>query len=244
MLKRILMIVICIVFFVSGFIVLKYSTSVSELHEESPKIVDTDLEKNNGKEKDVFPDLTESEVEFLEKHIFGQWRFSERLYSLDESSNIIYDTTYNISDVGVEELKKYLVIAYEKNWIDFPVRMKQNTFSNVRDMFLFGNNGGFQEIENPVYSIEKMDSNVIDLSNVYTLGSGKNEIEFLGAENFIKISCLVQNEENMSRKIGKVFLDTIYIDPNDINTIYVDFCGLWKMERDQLYYGPPGKSEY
>jgi len=241
-LKRVLTMVICVVFFISGFVISKYYTLENESHEESPKITDnTDVEKNN--EKDVFPNLTESEIEFLEKHLFGQWRFSERLYSLDESSNNRYNTTYNISDIGVEELKKYLVIAYEKDWIDFPVRMQQTTFSNARDMFLFGRNGGFYSIRNPVYSIEKMDSNVIDLSNVYTLGSGKNKIEFLGAENFIKISCLVRNEENMSRQIGEVFLNTIYIDPNDVNTIYADFCGLWKMERDQANYNTGTKSE-
>jgi hypothetical protein len=25
--------------------------------------------------------------------------------------------------------------------------------------------------------------------------------------------------------------DTIYINPNDENTIYIEFCGIWKMER-------------
>ena len=50
--------VICVVFFISGFVISKYYTLENESHEESPKIVDTDLE-NNGKEKDVFPNLTE-----------------------------------------------------------------------------------------------------------------------------------------------------------------------------------------
>lgn len=30
----------------------------------------------------------------------------------------------------------------------------------------------------------------------------------------------------------------------EIDIIYIDFCGLWKMERDDNYYGTDGKSEH
>lgn len=122
--------------------------------------------------------LSEEDRAFLEEHIYGQWRFADRIVELDQNNNIHNGGISNISDVGIEELKRTVVICYEDDCFWCPVDIGQNTFSYAQDMYLFGMYNGFSWTQDPVYSINEMDT----------------------------------------------------------DTIYVDFCGLWKMTRDENNY--------
>lgn len=115
----------------------------------------TQMENSADNEPDYLKDeqelLTEEEKRFLEEHIYGQWRFSDRIIEIDENNNIDYGAIANISDVGVEELKKTVVIAYEEDVVWFPVEIGQNSFSYAQDMYLFAAHGGFLWSINPIY---------------------------------------------------------------------------------------------
>ncbi len=241
--KWIISILVCVSMFFCGFFI-SNKQILQNTTDYSTQATNTSADFSEDTNKDYIPNLTEAEITFLEEHLFGQWRFSERLFELDESKNIVYNTTYNISDSGVEELKKNIVLRYDKDWIQFAVPVTQNSFKNAKDMFLFGKNGGFLSIKEPVYTINKMDSDTINLSNVCIDDQGY-DIQFFDAENFINVKYYSQLEkgEYTQRKVGKDFANTIYIDHNNKNIIYVDFCGLWRMERDDTYYGTGGKSE-
>ncbi len=234
----------CVVIFLSGYFLSKIPTSQNSTGFCTPENYPAD----GSNKEEPFLSLTNNEIIFLEEHLFGQWRFSERLFELDESHNTAYNTTYNISDLGSEELKKNIVIHYDKDWIQFAIPVTQNSFTSAKDMFLFGKNGGFLSVKEPVYSIEKMDSDIINLSNVCT-DTQQYNIQLFGAENFLKIKYYTQYDlgdqsEFKQGQVKKNFSNIIYINPNSKDTVYVDFCGLWRMERDEKYYGPGGKSKY
>lgn len=188
--------------------------------------------------------LTEEEKLFLEEHIYGQWRFADRIVEIDENNNTYYGASANISDVGVEELKKIVVIAYEEKSVWFPVEIGQNSFSYAQDMYLFAAHGGFLWSRKPIYKINEMDTDMIVLKDMFSWNY-RYEVQIPGWEDYIHVTYAPEDHDSM--QIGNIFSlfgSSIYVNPNDTDTIYIDFCGLWKMTRDDAYYGTDGKSEY
>jgi hypothetical protein len=199
-------------------------------------------------ENHIFQNTENITNEFLERHLFGQWRFAERIISVDSSGeSMLYDTVFNISDEGVEEFREHTVLYYSEQSAEFVVRVGQRTFTNPRDMFLFGAYGGFNWIQNPHYQIEEMNSDTVTLRNIYAAGGANTYTERIpGFENYIRVYCAAQSDEGLytPRLMGRFLADTIYINPNDENTIYVEFCGIWRMERDNRNFGTGTTSEY
>ena len=72
------------------------------------------------------------------------------------------------------------------------------------------------------------------------------EVQVEGIEDFIHIGysgSITDTKEVIENE--NVFFDCfgsdIYIDPDDADTIYIDFCGLWKMERENVNNDTNGK---
>lgn len=190
--------------------------------------------------KDDTVTLSEEDRAFLEEHVYGQWRFSNRIVEIDQN-NHYYGVTSNISDVGVEELKQTVVILYGENSVDFPEKIKQNSFTHAQDMYLFAAYDGFASTMNPVYKISEMNTNKVVLGDRYNWAYSY-EIRMPGWEDYIHVTYHVKSDPD-SRRIAHYFGyfgSDIYVNPNDTDRIYVDFCGLWEMTRDETHYGPTG----
>lgn len=208
------------------------------------KVPESSEDGTESLSKDDTDTLSEEDRAFLEEHVYGQWRFSNRIVELDENNNIFYGATSNISDVGVEELKRTVVICYEEDWVDFPVKIGQNSFTHAQDMYLFAAYDGFASTMNPVYKISGMNTNKVVLGDRYNWAYSY-EIRMPGWEDYIHVTYHVKSDPD-SRRIAHYlgyFGSDIYVNPNDTDRIYVDFCGLWEMTRDETHYGPAGKWE-
>lgn len=194
--------------------------------------------------KDDTDTLSEEDRAFLEEHVYGQWRFSNRIVELDENNNIHYGATSNISDVGVEELKRTVVICYDEGWVGFPVEIGQDSFTHAQDMFIFAAYGGFSSTINPVYKISEMHTNKVVLSDMYNWAYSY-AIRMPGWEDYIHITYHAKSDPDsmLCANYFPFFGSDIYVDPNDTDTIYVDFCGLWEMIRDEIEYGTNGRWE-
>ena len=186
--------------------------------------------------------LSEEDRAFLEEHIYGQWRFSDRIVEMDEDNNNHYGAISNISDVGVEELKRTVVILYGEESVEFPIEIGQNSFSYAQDMYLFAAHGGFSWTRKPIYKINKMNTDTVVLKDIYNWAY-RYKVHMPGWENYIHVTYATKNQD--SRQYGNklsFFGSDIYVNPNDTDTIYIDFCGLWEMTRDYNNYSTSTKN--
>lgn len=180
--------------------------------------------------------LSEEDRAFLEEHIYGQWRFADRIVELDQNNNIHNGGISNISDVGVEELKRTVVICYEDDCFWCPGDIGQNTFSYAQDMYLFGMYNGFSWTKDPVYSINEMDTDKVVIWDIYKWNL-RYEVRMPGWEDYVHVEYSLPRPTAVYGNGGiGLFCNDIYVDPSDTDTIYVDFCGLWKMTRDENNY--------
>lgn len=193
-------------------------------------------EENNTIKEENY-NLTKEETIFLEEHIWGLlggfWSFSERMVALEENPNYT-EVDVNFSEEGVKMLQNGLVeIWYYKQEVRFFTMdfiMDKSLFTNKTDSYLYGIYGGFARIKFPVYQVEQMNTETIFLDNIYS-ENGYDKVELDWMEGFWHISYSMMEAEGVGRNIGYYPANDIYIDPTDCNTIYVDFCGLWKMRR-------------
>ena len=189
--------------------------------------------------------LAEEEEIFLQEHLYGQWRFSERIIKIGGDHNFQNGMEPNISDVGATQLKKSVRLYYDERSVEFTVEIGQNSFTYPQDMYLFAAHGGFSWSRSPVYTVNALEEDVITLKDVYNKDGYKAPAEWM--ENFTHVTYFTMQDTKKSGPRGNIFTyfgSDVYIDPNDKDTIYIDFCGLWKMERDDNYYGTGGKSEF
>lgn len=182
-------------------------------------------------------DLTEEDMEFLEKHLFGQWEFSKRLIALDEGKENIS----NFSDFGMEELKE-IRFTYEVRSVR-PIFLRK-FFTDVKDMYLFGIYGGLNIVDLPYYHIDTdVDENNICLTDIY--GTGNCFVQFPKEKELVRVYYNLGYDETNNPSINGIYMGSnIYIDPDDTNTIYLDFGGLWEMKRDEQNYDTNGKQKY
>ena len=186
--------------------------------------------------------LSEEEQQFLEEHLYGQWRFAERVVEIDDTNHDRQGVTANISDAGVEELKQIAVLLYEEAAIQFSVEIGQDSFSNAQDMYLFAANGGVSWTRKPIYEMNRLDTDTIVLRDVYNWREGY-EVQMQGWEDYVHVHYYVPDEQESMQhgNIYSAFGSDIYVNPNDTDTIYIDFCGLWEMTRDDTNYSTNGK---
>ena len=229
--------------FAFGFFVCCYWNTV-KAGQKGDKESLREMQETEKQEADPYT-LTEEEKTFLQEHLYGQWRFSERIIKIGEDNNFQNGTESNISDAGVAQLKKSVRLYYGEDAVEFTVDIGQNSFTYPQDMYLFAAHGGFSWSRNPVYTVNALEEDVITLKDVYNKDGYKAPAEWM--ENFTHVTYVTMQDTNQSGLIGNIFTysgSDVYIDSNDKDTIYIDFCGLWKMERDDSYYGTDGKSEF
>lgn len=184
------------------------------------------------------PALTEEDRSFLEEHLYGQWTFSERLFTLYDSTEILGNYEFNFSDEGVEALKK-VRITYEEDYVG--MRYGQDSFTNHRDFFLFGAYGGLNSVRHPVFHMGgKSDGSRLRLNVIY-IPEGQY-VQLPEKKELVKVYYNLGYDVNVNPSVmGDYAGMHVYIDPNDTETIYLDFCGLWRMERDRNNYNTNGK---
>lgn len=187
--------------------------------------------------------LTNKDEEFLQDHVYGQWRITQRLVKLNESTQDgLYDTKFNFSDQGVEVLKT-IVFRYQEDLINAEVYPSQGSFKNITDLYLFGLYGGFGMLNHPIYHVSYTDTNDITIYNEYMIGYDDTKVaNIFKSEKAYKIYADTGVDQNADPVIRtRSFGDTLYADPKDTNTLYLDFCGLWEMKRDSANYRTNGK---
>lgn len=177
-------------------------------------------ERNNAKNVGSEKNLNDGDAELLQDYIFGQWRFSKRLIALEES-------TYgeNFSEQAIEEMKDFIV-TYDEKFV-LASGYDQKTFSNRKDILLYTEFGGDSEVNLPVYHVER---NVDEDNICLQYGS---YVQFpIECELIYVCYDLGYNVRNKpSVATDNYFADSIYVNLDDRNTIYLDFCGLWELKR-------------
>ena len=166
--------------------------------------------------------------ELLEKHVFGDWRFSRRIGVRDGgiyAPGAYYPNHYtevDFSEQGVEEMKK-IVIHYGRDNAGIVDGLNQATFSDAIDMYLFGMDaGGFRNISQPSYAMGT--------------GAGRSvtyyyeEGEELGDRELLRI-CYGKWDRDWEESAKYVRNGDLYVDPEDTETLYLDFCGCWELKR-------------
>lgn len=184
------------------------------------------MEYNNARNSDenVYgKDLTEEDAEFIQEHVLGQWRISERIRPVNGA---------NISAQGVEEMKT-LIITYDKDSVMIE-GYDQFTFSKPKDIYLYNQCGGNNAVNFPVYHVNRhVDENNILISND---GLQIEKVIFpLKCELVYVFYNLGYDEEyypSVTCSYGYA-ADRIYVNPNDTDTLYLSFCGLWELKRVQ-----------
>ena len=174
-------------------------------------------EKNYGKE------LTEEDAEFIQEHVLGQWRFSERIMTVSGE---------NISEQGVEEMKT-LTVTYDKDFVRID-GYDQATFSEPEDIYFYNQCGGNNAVNFPVYHVRRhVNENSIPISND---GFQIEGVAFpLKYELVSVFYTLGYDEESYPSVICPhgYAAGLMYINPYDTDTIYLSFCGLWELKRVQ-----------
>lgn len=178
------------------------------------------MEMNNVRNIIPSGDLDEEDAEFIWEHVLGRWKISER------TIDIKYDD--NISRQGINEMKD-LVFVYDKDFVMIE-GYDQHTFTKRDDIFFYIRYGGNREVNLPVYHVDRhVDEDYLLLSYLaqgqhsrfpeecelvhvrYDLGYGASQPSVLDRTTFAA--------------------SDIYVNPDDKDTLYIDMCGLWKLER-------------
>ena len=176
---------------------------------------------------------------FLGKHLFGSWSFSRRLISLEECGQ--EGDFSSLAEKGLEDLW----ITFERDFISIK-GYDADTFSNVYDVYLFSEYGGNTMPNQPVYQIQSdVDEENIILHHTLTEDM-EVLIPFPEKCELMRITYDLGYDLDQFPAVDTVlFGDNIYLDPEDTDTIYMDFGGLWELKREgeQGSYSTAGKSK-
>lgn len=178
--------------------------------------------------------MSDEDEKIVDEHLLGDWEFSERIIPLEEE----YDGSLSFSEQGLEELKN-IIIDFKING-DYFVGRKyddRDAFSNPGDVFLFKLYAGFS-ISPTLYGFRverNVDEDRLGLRHIISREGDYEEYEaaFPGDCELVHLTY----DMSYDTKENPVLLPeiypaaSVYIDLDDDETIYLDFCGLWKMKR-------------
>ncbi len=167
-----------------------------------------------------------SQEEFLEKYVYGEWRFAERLGTMDNGwvEYPGHPLLVDFTEQGAEEMEN-IRIYYGKDSVKIVDGLSPMTFSNVDDMNLFGREG-FHEIRYPEYHISKQDK------GIFHIYQGFDAESFFGVEgDIIFVRYALRHEFDSPKMVNSMAGERIYVNPAETDTIYLDFTGLWELER-------------
>lgn len=180
--------------------------------------------------------LSEEDQKFLEEHVYGDWKISRRIFVLDESNNDTANLSSNISDEGVKSLIGSGIQINKKSISQDASRISSVAhLTNPVDIYLLGLYGIFNKIVNPVYEISEVSTKDLLINN--KLVNIKSPLDIFGTERITKVSYGL-GERDYSRAFINIEIyqigGTLYVpDPKDKNTLYIDFCGIWELERSE-----------
>lgn len=172
------------------------------------------------------PYLSESDKQFLKDHVYGTWRFVERVYMPDTE-----DEKYNFTAQGVELIKNKLILEIRDDLIWF-VDFAHNDFENSDDFALFIKGGGLPIVHHPAWICFNTE-NAEEKVGVYNMETEQYDyvsMDALGELGYVHYSYGYDVEHNPSYR-GALPCPHIYPDLENADVLYVDFCGLWKLER-------------
>lgn len=151
--------------------------------------------------------LDYKDIIFLEDHVWGEWKFSEKIDS-------------PISCIGEKEIQSVHVV-YDKDFVKAE-GYDQNTFSNAEDIFWYTKYNGNEQASLPVYHIIGDEAEAD-----WRLAPLVNDSEI------VQVYYDLGYDANYKPSVRELFpfQGTIYVDPDNINSLYLSFCGLWEMER-------------
>lgn len=181
-------------------------------------------------------ELTEAEEEFLQEHVVGEWSFSERIIALEEGDTYIS----NFSEQAVKELENVWIVFHK----DVVQRLgyQWDTFSEPEDIYLFAAYGGTAPVRNPVYHIENnVDEDRIALRHIYA-DEGVYYASFPEECELVHVYYDLGYDGEYPSVDTYYYANDLYVDPDNTEVLYLNFGGLWKLERQMDTYGPSGKS--
>lgn len=171
-------------------------------------------------------DLTEEEEEFLQKHIFGDWYFSKRIIALEEGAGSVA----NFSEQGIEEIKGNVFMRYSRYFVNNS-GYAGNTFSKTADIYIFAAYGGMTSVKYPVYHIEtEVDEEKLALHHIY-MADNVSYASFPEECELIHVFYDLGYDEQENSSVDVYYAGDIYVNPEDMDVFYLDFCGLWEMKR-------------
>lgn len=185
-----------------------------------------------------YEELTEDEREFLEEHVVGEWSFSERVIALEEGDDAYAS---NFSEQAVKKLENISIVFH--NDVVQRVGYRRSTFSEPEDIYLFAEYGGEMPVRDPVYHIDSnVDEERICLRDIYA-DEGVYYAPFPEECELVHVYYdLGYDEEDYPSVDVYHYADDFYVDPDNTEVLYLNFCGLWKLERQMDTYGSGGKS--
>lgn len=177
----------------------------------------------NSDEKNYGKDLTEEDAEFIQEHVLGQWRFSERILPVVDE---------DISEQGVEEMKT-LTVTYDKDFVRID-GYDQSTFSEPGDIYFYNQCGGNNAVNFPVYHINRhVSENSIPTSDGFWAEKVAFPLKYELVSVFYTLGYDEESYPSVICPYGYA-AGRIYVNPYDTDTIYLIFCGLWELKRVQV----------
>lgn len=182
-------------------------------------------------------EMTEDEEDFFQEHVMGAWSFSERLVTLEEGD--MY--TSNFSEQGVKELENIWIILHDDG--THRSGYHWDTLSEPEDIYLFAAYGGMSPVRYPVYHIDNhVDEKRIALRDIYADG-GVYYVSFPEECELVHVVYDLGFDREEYPSIDTFYwADDLYVDPENTDVLYLNFCGLWKLERELDTYDSGGKS--
>lgn len=183
-------------------------------------------------------EFTEENKIFFEEHVMGEWSFSERIIPLEERG--MYAS--NFSEQAVKELENVWIVLHED--VAHRSGYHWDTFSEPEDIYLYAAYGGMGPVRRPVYHIDNnVDEKRIALRDINADG-GVYYAPFPEECELVHVTYDLGCDREQYPSVDTWYLaDDIYVDPNNTEVLYIDFCGLWKLERQLDTYGSGGKSK-
>ncbi len=177
------------------------------------------MERNNARIDDWEKELTLEDVEFLQAHLFGKWRFKEPV-----------SINHGLSRQCIEEMKN-IEITFSEDSIRSD-GFDQYTLSDSKDMFLYLYLRANQTINLPVYHVvtkENKECLTIDNLAKYFWENGSDYFPQVSEMTYVYCDLgILASRQQVSETFPEEYM---WVDPEDTDKLYLRFRGYWEMER-------------
>jgi len=189
--------------------------------------------------------------ERLQEYVYGQWRFVERIET--RTTDVIPEETpedYSIRDFSeqaADEIKKNCVLYIGP---DMAYMMGNVPFTDIEEEFrrqvvrMYYGGGALGVHWLPQYYIAPMEQNLV-LDYKETSFSDLRESDCLAEiENLQRVNIVTSDFSLLDRYEANYAVfdaphwsaEKFYYSPSEPDVFYMEFCGIWKLERDYTDY--------